>query len=80
MTDRETMLERLRSANPLPDDDLVDAEEFGLFVSYFEERKAAMHPTPTTKPINSNAPSRKRLTRYWSRYALKRAFNFGGNG
>ena len=54
MTDRETMLERLRSANPLPDDDLVDAEEFGLFVSYFAERKDAMQPTPTRTPTRSS--------------------------
>lgn len=59
MTDREMMLERLRSANPLPDRDHVDAEELGLFVSYFEERKAAMHSTPTGKPAKPTKPTRR---------------------
>ena len=57
MTDRETMLERLRSANPLPDTDHVDAEELGLFVSYFEERKADMQ---TEKRPAPQAPPRRR--------------------
>ena len=57
MTDRETMLERLRSANPLPDTDHVDAEELGLFVSYFEERKADMQ---TEKRPAPQAPLRRR--------------------
>ena len=50
MTDRETMLERLRSANPLPDTDHVDAEELGLFVSYFKERKADMQTEKRPAP------------------------------
>ena len=59
MTDRETTLERLRSANPLPDGDHVDAEELGLFVSYFEERKAAMHHAPTQKPTKPVRPPQR---------------------
>ena len=51
------MLERLRSANPLPDTDHVDAEELGLFVSYFEERKADMQ---TEKRPAPQAPPRRR--------------------
>jgi hypothetical protein len=57
MTDREMVLERLRSANPLPDTDHVDAEELGLFVSYFEERKADMQ---TEKRPTPQAPLRRR--------------------
>ena len=57
MTDRETMLKRLRSANPLPDTDHVNAEELGLFVSYFEERKADMQ---TEKRPAPQAPLRRR--------------------
>ena len=57
MTDRETMLERLRSANPLPDADHVDVAELGLFVSYFEERKADMQ---TEKRPAPQAPLRRR--------------------
>jgi hypothetical protein len=49
MTDRERVLERLRSANPLPGIDHVDADELGLFVSYFEERRDRMADTRTTR-------------------------------
>ena len=59
MTDNEATLERLRSANPLPDRDHVDAEELGLFVSYFEERKAAMHPAPTRRPTKAARPPQR---------------------
>jgi hypothetical protein len=63
MTDRETLLEQLRSANPLPDDDCVDAEELGLFVSYFAERKGDMHPTPMRQPTERS----ERQLRSWYR-------------
>jgi len=49
MTDRESVLERLRSANPLPGLDHVDTEELGLFVSYFEQRRVRMTDTRTTR-------------------------------
>lgn len=43
MTDTDRAVERLRSANPLPGIEHVDADELGLFVSYFEERRDVMN-------------------------------------
>ncbi len=60
MTDTDRALERLRSANPLPGIDHADADELGLFVSYFEERVAM----PDTKTVQrGSAADRPRRIR-----------------
>ncbi len=40
-------LERVRSANPLPDVEHVDTDEIALFLSHFEERRSSMTMTDT---------------------------------
>lgn len=60
MTDREQLLERLRSANPLPGVDHVDANELSSFVSYFEERKGAVTTTRTPVSPEIKSPDRRR--------------------
>lgn len=52
MTRHPEALERLRSANPLPGIEHVDADELALFLAEFEQRKSR-----TTTP---NVPNRKR--------------------
>lgn len=49
MTETDRALERLRSANPVPGIDHVDADELGLFVSYFEERRDVMTDTKSDR-------------------------------
>jgi hypothetical protein len=66
MIDNATIEQWIREANPIPDVDDVDADEFARFVAAADRRRAAImqaptqHPTPTS-PVTPPPSSRRKV-------------------
>ncbi len=75
MIDNATIEQWMREANPIPDVDEVDADEFARFVAAAHTRRAAtmqaptQHPTPTT-PVTSPPQRRRKVWAFAAAFIL----------
>ena len=75
MIDNATIEQWMREANPIPDVDEVDADEFARFVAAADRRRAAImqaptqHPTPTS-PVTRPPSSRRKAWAFTAAFIL----------